>query len=54
MFYIAKPVVKDIIMQKSEIKDIRWCTFEETIEILTFDDWKTFFKDVLSKIGVEI
>ena len=54
VFYIAKPVAKDIIMQESEIKDIRWCTFEETIEILTFDDWKIFFEDVLKRIGVEI
>lgn len=52
VFYIAKPVAKDIIMQESEIKDIRWCTFDEAIELLTFDDWKCFFKEVIKQISI--
>ena len=50
VFYLAKPVSTTIQLQEEEIQMIKWCTFEETIELLTFDVWKDLFKEVLKTI----
>lgn len=51
VFYIARPLNKNIVKQISEIKDTKWCTFDEALELLTFEDWKKFFKEVIQKIS---
>lgn len=44
VFYIAKPKNEDIKIQESEIGNIKWCSFEEAVELLTFEDWKQMLK----------
>lgn len=46
MLYIAKPKNFDIKMQEEEIEDAKWCTYEEAIETLTFEDWKEMLRQV--------
>ena len=38
VIYLAEPLNDKITMQENEIESIKWCTFEETINILTFDN----------------
>lgn len=47
IFYIAKPKNEDIKMQESEIGNIKWCSFEEAVELLTFEDWKQMLKNAI-------
>ena len=37
-------------MQESEIENTKWCSFEEALNMLTFDDWKDMFKKVIDDI----
>lgn len=57
VFYFAKPKNEIIKMQESEIENVRWCTFEEAIELLTFEDWKEMLNKAIEdykKIGGNI
>ena len=47
VLYIAKPISNKVIKQDSEIEDVRWCSFEETLNTLTFENWKDLFKQVI-------
>ena len=47
VLYIAKAKKEKIIMQESEIENTKWCSFEEALNMLTFDDWKEMFKKVI-------
>lgn len=51
VLYIAKAKDGKIIMQESEIENIKWCSFEEALNMLTFDDWKDMFKKVIDDIN---
>ena len=51
VLYIAKAKDGKIIMQESEIENIKWCSFEEALNMLTFDDWKEMFKKVIDDIN---
>ena len=51
VLYIAKAKNEEIVMQKNEIENIRWCSFEEALNMLTFDDWKEMFKKVIDDIN---
>lgn len=46
VFFIAKPKSKDITMQEEEIEDAKWCTYEQALETLTFENWKEMLKQV--------
>lgn len=51
VLYIATPKNEEIVMQESEIENAKWCSFEEALETLTFDDWKEMFRKVIADIG---
>ena len=51
VLYIAKAKNEKIIMQESEIENTKWCSFEEALNTLTFDDWKEMFKKVIDDIN---
>ena len=51
VLYIAKAKKEKIIMQESEIENTKWCSFEEALNMLTFDDWKEMFKKVIDDIN---
>lgn len=50
VLYIATPKSEEIIMQESEIENIKWCDFEEALNTLTFENWKEMFKKVIEDI----
>lgn len=50
VLYLAKPKSEEIVMQESEIENVKWCDFEEALELLTFDNWKEIFKQVIKEI----
>ena len=47
VFYIAKPINENIVMQENEIEHTKWCDFNEALNTLTFDNWKEMFKKVI-------
>lgn len=51
ILYIARPKNEKIVMQESEIEDVKWCSFEEALNTLTFDNWKELFKKVVDDIS---
>lgn len=50
VLYIAVPKNEKIHMQESEIEDIKWCSFDEALNILTFDNSKKLFRQVIEDI----
>ena len=52
VLYLAKPKSEQIVMQESEIENVKWCEFEEALEMLTFDNWKSLWKDVVKELKV--
>lgn len=50
VLYIAKPKSEEIIIQESEIENTKWCDFDETLNTLTFENWKEMFKKVIEDI----
>lgn len=51
VLYIARPKNEEIIMQESEIENVKWCSFEEALDTLTFDNWKEMFRSVIYDIS---
>lgn len=51
VLYIAKAKNEEIVMQENEIENIRWCSFEEALNTLTFDNWKEMFKKVIDDLN---
>lgn len=50
VLYIARPKSEEVIMQESEIENIKWCDFDEALNTLTFENWKDMFKKVIKDI----
>ena len=50
IFYIATPLNENIEIQESEIENIKWCDFDEVLDVLTYDNWKEMFKKVIQDI----
>lgn len=50
VLYIAKTKNEEIVMQENEIENAKWCSFEEAIDTLTFEDWKEMFRNVIEDI----
>ena len=50
VLYIARTKSEEIIMQESEIANIKWCDFDEALNTLTFENWKEMFKKVIKDI----
>ena len=53
VLYLAIPKNKEIVMQESEIKKVKWCDFEEALKTLTFDNSKEVFKKVINDLNLE-
>ena len=49
VYFIAKPKNTNITMQEEEIEDAKWCTFDEALELLTFDNSKEMLKQAMPK-----
>ena len=50
VYYLAKPLNKNIIKQESEINDILWVDIDKVIDVLTFDNLKELWKKVLKEM----
>lgn len=50
VLYIASPKNENIKMQESEIEDVKWCDFDEALNMLTYDNLKEIFKKVINDI----
>ncbi|MBP3255194.1 MAG: NUDIX domain-containing protein [Clostridia bacterium] len=50
VLFLATPKNEQIIMQESEIENIKWCDFEEAINTLTFENWKELLKKVIEEL----
>ena len=50
VLYIAKVKGGKLERQEAEIEEIRWCTFDEALELLTFDNLKDMFKKVIKDL----
>jgi len=51
VLYVARPKNEEIIMQESEIENVKWCNFDEALNTLTFDNWKEMFRKVIEDIS---
>ena len=51
VLYLAKIKGGNIQKQEAEIEDTRWCDFDEAIELLTFDNWKDMFRNVIEDLN---
>lgn len=50
VYFIAKETTNNIIAQESEISDIKWFSFKEALEIISFDNAKALLKKVLADL----
>ena len=48
VFYIATATGGELVKQDSEIKEIKWCTFEEALNLITFDNLKEVLRNVMT------
>ena len=49
VLFIAKKISCNERYQESEIKDMRWMTFENAIKIITYDNTRELFKKALKE-----
>ena len=50
IYYLAKPITKNIKKQESEINEILWVDIDKVIDILTYNNIKKMWKKVLKDI----
>lgn len=50
VYYLAKPITKNVKKQDSEISKILWVDIDKVINILTYDNMKDMYKKVLKDI----
>ena len=50
VLYLATPITEDVVMQEAEIENFKWCSYEEALETLTFDNLKELFKEVMKEL----
>lgn len=50
IFYIASPKTLNITKQESEIDDVKWCSYEEALSTLTFDNLKDLLKQIFKDL----
>lgn len=50
IYFIAKPIGGNIKPQEAEINTIKWLTFNEAIETLTYEDSKKVLREVLKEL----
>lgn len=44
LLYIAKPKNEKLVLQRDEIENVKWCSYDEALNTLTFDNWKEMLK----------
>lgn len=52
-YFIAWVSHQEVVIQKEEIKDYRWCTFSEALELMTFKEGKELFEKVAKMLKGE-
>lgn len=50
VYFVAHSLNENIVIQQSELLDAKWVDIEDIENILTFDNLKDLWKDVLTKI----
>lgn len=50
IFFVAQPITNDVKPQVEEIAEIRWLTFEEAIQKITYDNSREILKQVIQDI----
>ena len=50
VFFVAKPLTDTIVKQDDEIDEIRWCNFYEALDLLTYDNSKEMFRNIIEDI----
>ncbi len=50
VYFVAKETTNNVIAQESEISDIKWFSFKEALETISFDNAKALLKKVLSDL----
>ncbi len=50
VLYVAEPISDKIVMQESEIDNVKWCSFDEALDLLTFNDWKKVLREVINEL----
>ena len=50
VYFIAKKTGGSPEKQEAEVADIKWCSFDEAIETVTFDNLKQLLKNVYKEI----
>ena len=50
VLYLATPITEDVVMQEAEIENFKWCSYEEALETLKFDNLKELFKEVMKEL----
>ena len=50
ILYLAKPLNTIVSMQETEIENYKWCSFDEAINVLTFDSSKELLKNAIGEI----
>ena len=50
VLYIAKPKSEKIVMQESEVEEVQWCDYETALNMLSFDNLKDLFRNVIKEI----
>jgi len=53
IYFVAKPIGGEIKKQEEEVKNIKWLTFEEAINTITYENTKELFKKVIEKDEIE-
>ena len=43
MFFKAKPLDTKVSKQESEIEKYKWCSYDEAIKLITYDDLRNIF-----------
>lgn len=50
VLYLAKPKSEKIVIQESEVKEAGWYDFNNALDMLSFDDLKSVFKEFMEEI----
>ena len=51
VLYVAKVKSGKLKKQESEIEDVKWCSFDEALDLLTFENWKVMFRKVIEDLS---
>ena len=49
VFYLASPINEEVIMQESEIEEYKWCSYDEAIKMIKYDNLKSILNNVMNK-----